>query len=188
MKHLKTILATLLVLVFIIMTGCAAEQGLPKSSDGADKAKSSSAAIDSNATDKTTGKSAVNMVKVYFPSEDGSKLIVKEKPASPEYDKYTAAMKALLQGSRDQGVATIIPEGTQLQGIKVDKNIAYVSFNAAMVKKFNGGSTGELMLVSSIVNTLTEFPEIKSVQILIDGKKVETLSGHLDLTEPMKRF
>lgn len=44
------------------------------------------------------------------------------------------------------------------------------------------------MLVGSIVDTLTEFPEVKQVQILIEGKKVETLGGHMDLTQPLTRM
>ena len=44
------------------------------------------------------------------------------------------------------------------------------------------------MLVGSVVDTLTEFPEVKKVQILIDGKKVESLSGHMDLSQPMGRM
>ena len=44
------------------------------------------------------------------------------------------------------------------------------------------------MLVGSIVDTLTEFPEVQNVQILIDGAKVETLSGHMDLSEPLARM
>lgn len=44
------------------------------------------------------------------------------------------------------------------------------------------------MLVGSIVDTLTEFPEVKRVQILIDGKAIESLSGHMDLTQPLARM
>ena len=44
------------------------------------------------------------------------------------------------------------------------------------------------MLVGSIVNTLTEFPEVQKVRILIDGAPVETLSGHMDLSEPLARM
>ncbi|MBO5652568.1 MAG: GerMN domain-containing protein, partial [Selenomonas sp.] len=44
------------------------------------------------------------------------------------------------------------------------------------------------MLVGSIVNTLTEFSEIKRVQLLVEGKKIESISGHLDLTKPVERM
>ena len=37
------------------------------------------------------------------------------------------------------------------------------------------GSYGEMMLCYAITNTLTEFPEIKRVQILIEGKKAINL-------------
>ena len=53
---------------------------------------------------------------------------------------------------------------------------------------FVGGSTGEELLIGSVVNTLTEFKEVNAVKFLIDGQEVETLSGHMDLSEPIKRM
>ena len=84
-------------------------------------------------------------------------------------EKYTAAMESLLEGTKENGTAT-------------------VDFTGDLRKDFVGGSTGETMLVGSVVDTLTEFPEVKKVQILIDGKKVESLSGHMDLSQPMGRM
>ena len=40
----------------------------------------------------------------------------------------------------------------------------------------------------TIVNVLTtNLPDIKAVQILIDGKEVDTLAGHVDLRRPLAR-
>lgn len=125
-------------------------------------------------------------VKVYFANEDGTKLIAKSKPKAAQ-DKFRAAVNALIAGTGDKGAVSMIPKGTKLRDIKVEQGVAYVDFSQDLVKKFNGGSTGEIMLVASIVNTLTEFPEVKAVQILIEGKKVETISGHMDTSEPFKR-
>lgn len=44
------------------------------------------------------------------------------------------------------------------------------------------------MLASSLVNTLTECPEIEKVQVLVEGKEIGSLSGHLDFSEPMEEF
>ena len=41
------------------------------------------------------------------------------------------------------------------------------------------------MTVYSIVNTLAELPEIEMVRFLIEGEEIETLAGHLDLSEPV---
>ena len=49
------------------------------------------------------------------------------------------------------------------------------------------GSYTELMLTTAIVNTLREFPEIKKVQILVDGKKIASLKGHTDILDPLER-
>jgi hypothetical protein len=43
-----------------------------------------------------------------------------------------------------------------------------------------------MMTIYSIVNSLSlNFPQIKKVQILIDGKPVETITGHLSLKQPV---
>ena len=38
------------------------------------------------------------------------------------------------------------------------------------------------------VNALTEnLPAVKGVQLLVDGKEVETLAGHVDLRNPLSK-
>lgn len=76
----------------------------------------------------------------------------------------------------------------KLRSVKVQDGVATVDFSKELQKNFNGGSTGEEMLVGSIVNTLTDFPEVKKVRIRIEGEDVETLSGHMDLSEPLPRM
>ena len=55
------------------------------------------------------------------------------------------------------------------------------------MKNETGGSLYELLAITSIVNTLTEFPEIKKVQILVESRKYETLTGHMDILDPLTR-
>ena len=64
--------------------------------------------------------------------------------------------------------------------------MAKVDFNQALSKDHPGGSSAEMMTVYSVVNSLSlNFPQIKRVQILIDGKPVETITGHLSLKQPI---
>jgi glutamate-1-semialdehyde aminotransferase len=45
------------------------------------------------------------------------------------------------------------------------------------------GVWDELLAVYALVNTLTQdFPEVKQVRFLIDGREASTLAGHLDLS------
>jgi germination protein M len=43
------------------------------------------------------------------------------------------------------------------------------------------------MTLYSLVNSLTEVPEIKQVQIQINGANLDSLAGHVDLTNPLTR-
>ena len=70
--------------------------------------------------------------------------------------------------------------------VTVQNGTAKVDFSKEFARKFTGGSTGEEMLVGSIVDTLTEFPEVKQVQFLIEGQPVETIAGHMDTTAPIR--
>ncbi|MBO6179769.1 MAG: GerMN domain-containing protein [Selenomonadaceae bacterium] len=128
-------------------------------------------------------------LKIYFPNEDGTKVVaVERKVKALEKDKYKAAIEELLKGTDKKGTISIIPKKTKLKSVSLKGSKLTVDFSGDMVKYFVGGSTGEELMVGSIVNTLTEFKEVKSVKILIDGREVETIAGHMDLTMPIERI
>ena len=143
---------------------------------------------------KNTGTSAAAAskelkVNVYYPRNDGTGLLAVSRTVNIEKDdKYTAAMKSLLTGTKEKGQTNVIPKKAKLRSVTVKDGIATVDFSKELQVNFSGGSTGEEMLIGSIVNTLTDFPEVMQVQILIDGASVETLSGHMDLSEPLPRM
>ena len=46
----------------------------------------------------------------------------------------------------------------------------------------------ELFTIYAIVNAVTiNLPAISRVQILVDGKEVDTLAGHVDLRHPLEK-
>jgi len=48
--------------------------------------------------------------------------------------------------------------------------------------------TTELLTIYTIVDALTEnLPVVRSVRILVDGKEVDTLAGHVDLRRPLEK-
>jgi spore germination protein GerM len=192
MKKMKYILLVMMTLVLLVTAGCdpnnekGAVNGSSASVSGNGAVPAGSAAV-SSADKKETAKEL--NIKVYYPDDQGLKLIaVKRTIKTDAAGKYAAAIKSLLTGTKQKGQTTIIPKQAKLKSVKVKGDTAYVDFSQDLVKHFTGGSTGEEMLVGSVVNTLTEFPEIKKVQILIEGNKVETLGGHVDLTMPIERM
>jgi germination protein M len=86
-------------------------------------------------------------------------------------------------------LVSAIPEGTRLKNIYVsDAGIAFVDLSGEISSRHPGGSLGEILTVYSVVSALTEnLPAITGVQMLIDGRQVETLAGHIDLRRPLEK-
>ncbi len=127
------------------------------------------------------------IVTVYNGTTD-AKYLVGEPHVIPKNDQPAkTAMELLVAGTKNVNLVSVMPTGTKLRSLSIKDKIAYVDFNDKLIKNNTGGSATEILLVAAIINTLTEFREIKKVQILVDGKKIDTISGHLDISEPMSR-
>lgn len=125
-------------------------------------------------------------VKLYFPNDSGDGL-GSVKISVPTDDKYTAAVKELVAGTKEPGLTGIFPKGVAVRSVKVADGLATVDFSKELTHNFVGGSTGEQMLVSALVNTMTEFPEVERVLLTVEGERIETIAGHLDTSEPFTR-
>jgi spore germination protein GerM len=89
----------------------------------------------------------------------------------------------------DEPLVSAIPAGTKLRGLYVTgPGQAYVDLSADVSMRHPGGSLAESLTVYTVVQALTaNLPAVKSVQLLVDGKEVETLAGHVDLRRPLVR-
>ena len=82
-----------------------------------------------------------------------------------------------------------IPDGTKLRTIFFTKaGEIYVDLTADVQANHPGGTTNETLTVYALVSALTaNLPAVTGVQILIEGKEVDTLAGHLDLRRPIEQ-
>jgi spore germination protein GerM len=128
-------------------------------------------------------------ILLYFSDSEGEYLIgekreIIKKNQVKEEAKETIA--ELIKGSKGKLIPTIPPRTKLLTLQMNDAGVAKVNFNPALSKDHPGGSSAEMMTVYSIVNSLAlNFPQIKRVQILIDGKPIESIAGHLSLRQPI---
>lgn len=181
------LLALCLGLVGVAAPGCGSEKqntgSLPylgeKGGIGADTGQGTGGAV------ILTGEKTD--IVLYFGDKDGA--LAAEKRTIPRTQGIArATLQELIQGpSAGSGLAPTLPPGTSLNSIKIQDGTATADFSQELKSGHKGGSTGEMLTVYSIVNTLTQFPTIQKVQILVDGQKLETLAGHLDLSKPLER-
>lgn len=128
---------------------------------------------------------------LYYGTADGQALAAVKREV-PLGDGPRAQGHQILQSELEGApppYLSLIPPGTMLRGFYItDRGDAFVDLTPEVSTMHPGGSTGELLTVYAIVNTLTaNLSSVERVQILIDGKQVDTLAGHVDLRRPFER-
>ena len=128
-------------------------------------------------------------ILLYFSDNEGEYLIGEKREILKRDEVEEEAeetVNELIKGPKGKLIPTLPPE-TKLLDLELGEDgVAKVNFSNALSKDHPGGSSAEMMTLYSIVNSLTlNFPQIKRVQILIEGKAVETIAGHLSLKKPI---
>ena len=127
-------------------------------------------------------KKEKRLVIVYF-SDPQERFLKPEKRYVFVTDETSQQVKeitkALLDGSKTKLVNTF-PEGVGIKDVKVDEETAFISFSKNLTKLHPGGSTAEMATIYSLTNSVTEnVAGIKKVKILIDGKELPSIKGHI---------
>jgi hypothetical protein len=138
---------------------------------------------------------------LYFISEDGMSLVgvQREVPfGEPIVEQAKRIVEAQL-GEAPAPLASAIPAGTSLRGIYVTerdcqageatcRRDAFVDLSPEARTQHTGGALDELFTIYAIVDAVTvNLPAISRVQILVDGREVDTLAGHVDLRRPLEK-
>ena len=89
-------------------------------------------------------------------------------------EPYKEIMQWLIKGPQSSNLKNLIPEGTVLHDIKIEKSCAIINVS----NEFLNYETEEnkLKIINSIVNTITNLKEVDSVKFLINGEQNENLS------------
>ena len=75
------------------------------------------------------------------------------------------------------------PESQVLEAVKTA-----VDLSGDVVSAHPGGSLTELLTVYAIVNAVTaNLPAVQRVQLLVEGKEVDTIAGHVDVRRPLEK-
>lgn len=122
----------------------------------------------------------------YLPSDDALNLIPKTVRVKTKDSLPKAALTEMIAAERKQSYP-ILPKGLSVLSVEVKDGLAIANFSKELADIDKSTSTEELFTAMT-VNTLTEFPDIKEVKFLMDGKPITRLSGHSDMTRSFKRI
>lgn len=129
---------------------------------------------------------------VYFSNKSGTKL--RKVPVEITYDaaipleqqaveQLVAGPGAIKDGSARDLLGTI-PKGTKINKVSVKENTCYLDLSDDFLKK--PADISENVAIYSVVNTLTELPNINKVQFSIDGEQVMLYNEYVGFGEPFE--
>lgn len=172
------ILCWILLAATFLVTGCARDAAPPLSPEN----------LEEEGQGLERESSSDNKVVLYFLSEDTNMLAGEERAINAgDKDFQIAVLEALIKGPQNPSLGTTIPPDVQVLGVTVEeKGTVVVDFSRELLTSHWGGSMGEIMTVYSVVNTLSSLPGIEQVKFLVEGEEIETLTGHLDISEPVE--
>jgi hypothetical protein len=129
--------------------------------------------------------------RLFYVADDGARLTSVERDVAygEGADEQAREIIAAQITPVVEPLVSAIPPGTTLRAVFITKNgDAYVDLSREARTAHPGGSVNELLTVYTIVNALTvNLPAVTAVQVLVDGKEVDTLSGHVDLRRPLAK-
>lgn len=175
----KTTRLILLVLLFVsgviggyfyfakIIPGEKASEGLPGSSAGHEELFS---------------------LRIYYPVENHLQTEERRIPRKTgQISIAEAVVQEYLQGP-SAGTPSYMPKDVKILGIyKGADRILYINLSDEFRRNFQGDAIAEFLLLKGLYESLiSNVEDIQDVKVLLEGKEVETLGGHLHLLYPLK--
>ncbi|MEC0243218.1 GerMN domain-containing protein [Paenibacillus dokdonensis] len=162
----------------------------PDDSNGSDASQGDDANNTNNQVDKPDQKAdepadQKQMIEVYYtdPQEMELKKSEKEIHFKKDSDKYQEAFKAL----QDSGNSELIPLWGKMELKSMEVKDGAMTLDIHMPDEARLGAGGEQFALDALSQTMFQFKEVQTIELLVDGQQVESLMGHVDLNHPMNR-
>ena len=166
----------LLLSLLLTASGCALLDGEPRSMPPQNEDRPPAAAANLRET------------VFYLPNADWQSLVPVRMGIPWETGIAKATLGLLVDGNvpakmLDLGLVPLLPAGTTVLGLTIRQGVALVDLSKEFL---HYNPAHERAVIYGLVYTLTEFPSIMQVELLVEGKKPD-LPGGMSLSEPLRR-
>ncbi len=125
-------------------------------------------------------------IMLYVPDGSGQSLATEEQEIQLE-DSVQKQVRQVVELLVRRSAS--FPGGVEVREVFItSQGVAYIDFSPELVQDHPGGTSAEELTVFGLSHTLVvNFPIIKTVKILVEGREIQSIAGHLDLTIPYGR-
>ena len=127
-------------------------------------------------------------VVLFFAAESEDFLVREGREIEP-CEETSACLEAILEeliNGPVSDLAAVLPATGMFNSVKLDGDVARVDFAQELLDALPSGSSSEMMAAYAVINSLAlNYPQVRQVQFTLDGKPLQTLKGHLDVSMPL---
>jgi ABC-type glycerol-3-phosphate transport system substrate-binding protein len=176
-KRIKTML--LILGCFLLLMGCGKVKQTNTAAEGSSNPDVSVSPVPTIAPE--VGKPIT--IILYYGNENGDELVPKEVTLEPSTNtsQYLETLNALTKSSDEKAIALF--DGFTFHSADLKDSTLNIDLTLPTESKL--GAPGEDLLLQSLKKTLFQFKELSAIEVLVDGKKVESLLGHVELPHPI---
>ena len=130
------------------------------------------------------------IVNLYFvnPYTDDLKI---EKRQVFDLKEKTSMIKQVLRSLKLGPVGNLkpsVPQNIEFKDVFVYKDIVYIDIHKNNEDSTIGGVKGEELFIESVVKTVLDLsPSYKKVIFLVDGEQIDSILGHIDVSQPFSQ-
>nr|WP_218623494.1 Gmad2 immunoglobulin-like domain-containing protein [Thermoanaerobacter sp. CM-CNRG TB177] len=126
-------------------------------------------------------------ISLYFLNDKMNGLILERRLISKDADVLKQVVAEMIKGPTDEYAKPVFPNGTKLISIELQEGIAFVNFSKEFLQDSEDEGIDKLR-VAALVNALTDIPGVESVQILVEGNKIDAVGKYKIGLDPLKRM
>ncbi len=200
MRRCVALLALALLLCAAALAGCGKSK-TGEREQGQDKQGKAEGDVEKG-EEEGDGKGGPITLTLYFMEVTATDFyLVPEKRTIPYTQAVArAAMEELFKGpSEGSGLKAIFPSTVRVLDISIENGVCTLNVSKEIItdksQQGGAGAAVEGLALASIANTLTEFPTIQKVKLLVEGQQsgmvdghfIEDFWGHVGLPEYLER-
>ena len=124
---------------------------------------------------------------LYYGNGEGKALLteVREVVYSSTLSLERVVMNQLIEGPKEEGMTATLPKNLKVQGVSVRDGICYVDFDAIFLEE--PVNVTDQVEIYSIVNSLTELPNVLQVQLTVNGSPDVMLRNNISLASRFEK-
>jgi len=130
-------------------------------------------------------------IELWFVDPGGQSLVLETREVVEDAVEGDALVRTVvgeyLRGPERGAAKAAFPEGVNLAHVYQDPaGGLYLDFGAELRREFRGGSSAEVLLISSLLRTVAaNVPGVSRVTLTAGGQPIVTLGGHVRLDGPL---